>query len=309
MAPQNLDAKVLLFKLLVRQENKNTSYEKEEEDILEQLDELYDKRRFYLRGFRFWKKHDFNNAIEQFSLGKQAGDDSIPIHRDLAECYFQINELQKAKEEISLVIKPKRKITNAFILDLAAKIAIYSGDFQSAKEIISQLDVVDKPENVNHRKATLAIKEKRFDDALSDSNNACCSDRVLPQMLLLNMNIAIHSNQFDLVEQDYTRYQSLFKQYSKDMLEVLYSTMLLKRDGWQSATAGFSKIRNKDRPIAINLKYKILQKKLEDRKLSISERNKTEEKLKSINIDTTRDVLDVNQYYEYRDDDMIDRLR
>lgn len=303
--PDNFDAKVLLFKLLVRQDNKSISHDDEENNILKELDERYDSRRFYLKGFRFWKKHKFEWAIEQFELGKKAGDDSIQIHRDLAECYFQINNLEKSKHEIEIVMKPGRKIKNAFILDLAAKIAIYSNDFDNAKELITQLELVDKPENVYHRKAVLAIKEKRYEDAMTYSEKACSSKKVLPQMILLHMNIAMHRKNYDLVENDYNRYLNNYK-HSSDMLEVLYSTMLLYRDGWQSAEAGFSKVFNKKSPIALDLRYKILQKQLDDHYKSPSDRKQIEKELADLTNSRKRDVLDINQYYESRNDNNID---
>lgn len=303
--PNNFDAKVLLFKLLVRQDNKSISHDDEENDILKELNERYDSRRFYLKGFRFWKRHKFESAIEQFELGKKAGDDSIQIHRDLAECYFQINNLEKSKYEIEIVMRPGRKIKNAFILDLAAKIAIYSNDFDSAKELITQLELVDKPENVNHRKAVLAIKEKRYEDAMAYSTKACSSERVLPQMMLLHMNIAMHGKNYDIVENDYKQYKDTYK-HSSDMLEVLYSTMLLYRDGWQSAEAGFSKVFNKKSPIALDLRYKILQKQLNDHHTSIAVRKLIEEELSKLTNSRISDVLDINQYYESSNDNNID---
>ena len=298
--PDNFDAKILLFKLLVRLETKSVSHEKEENDLLSELDERYDPRRFYLRGFRFRKRNKFMDAIEQFELGKKAGDDSIQIHRDLAECYFQINDLEKSKQEIEIVMKPGRKIENAFILDLAAKIAIYSNDFDSANDLISRLELVDRPENVNHRKAVLAIKEKKYDDAMIYSTKACSSEKVLPQMILLHMNIALHRKNYDVVESDYNRYKKTYKHQS-DMLEVLYSTMLLYRDGWQNADAGFSKVLNKENPIALDLRYKIIQKQLKDPNTSLANKKRIEKEIEALKNSRKSDVLTINQYYESRD--------
>lgn len=305
--PNNSEAKILLFKLLVRQENKSSLHNDEENDILLELDEQYDPRRFYLRGFRFWKRHKFDSAIDQFNLGKKAGDNSIPIHRDLAECYFQTNQLEKAKQEINIVMKPGRKIKNAFILDLAAKIAIYSNDFDNANYLIAQLELVDRPENVNHRKAILAIKEKRYEDAMTYSTEACSSERVLSQMILLHMNIAIHGKSYKIVEDDYNRFIKKYN-HSSDMLEVLYSTMLLNRDGWQSADAAFSKISNKKSPIALDLRYKILQKQLSDHSTTLATRKRIEKELEDLVASRKRDVLEVNQYYEGRMDNNVDML-
>lgn len=301
--PTMLDAKILLFKLLVRQEPRVNigKIEEEENAILSYLEEKYDRRKYYLCGFRFWKRRHFYNAIEQFELGKKAGDDSIPLHRDLAECYFQINDIAKAREEIALVMKPGRKIINPFILDLAAKIAIYSYDFPEARELISRLECIDNPANVLHRKATLAIKEKQYDYALNLANDACASENVLPQMIMLRMNIAIHSDRFDIVENDY---KTLSRK--NDIIEILYASMLLKRDGWRAAEASLCKIFNKNSAIAQNLYYKILLKKSMDETVSFLIRKKAKSELEKINISKMQDVLDVAQFYERRNDNMDD---
>lgn len=307
LAPNNIDAKVLLFKLLVRQDNKSISHDEEEDAILKELEEQYDPRRYYLKGFKFWKRHRFDLAIKQFELGKIAGDDSIPIHRDLAECYFQNDNIEKAKQEIELVMRPRRKIKNAFILDLAAKIAIYSNDFKSANDLIAQLELIDRPANVNHRKAVLAIKEKRYDDAMTYSTNSCSSEKVLPQMILLHMNIALHRKDYAVVESDYNRYKNMYK-HPSDMLEVLYLTMLLNRDGWEKAEAGFSKVSNKESPIALDLRYKILQKQLGDHHTSLANRKRIEKEIEELDKSRLSDVLTINQFYENRNDNNIDIL-
>lgn len=92
------------------------------------------------------------------------------------------------------------------------------------------------------------------------------------------------------------------------MLEVLYSTMLLNRDGWQSADAAFSKISNKKSPIALDLRYKILQKQLIDHCTTLATRKRIEKELDDLAASRKRDVLDVNQYYEGRMDNNVDML-
>lgn len=81
-------------------------------------------------------------------------------YRDLAECYYQVNEVEKAQEQIDNIMSSgNRKINNAFILDLASKIAINQEKFDKATELLDKQSLVDHPENVEHRKATYEIKK------------------------------------------------------------------------------------------------------------------------------------------------------
>lgn len=300
------DARNILFKVLVRQENQKNYQQlnNEQNDLLKELGKNSYKRTYYLAGFREWKRNHFNDAIVQFKLGKSAGDDSIQLHRDLAECLYQIDNIPEAQKEINIVMEPPRKIKNAFILDLASKIAINAGDFDSADALLIRQELVDHPENIEHRKATYYIKRDDHPTAMVHATNACQGNKHLPQMHLLRMNIGIHTEQFDIVETEYKYIKENFYWYNPDICEILFSNMLLKRNGWQQAEASFNNIHNKSSSVALSLKYKILCTKLADRMLPIIERNRAEIEKATINSAKTRDVLVLLQFYDGRKDNV-----
>lgn len=295
------DARVLLFKQLVRQETSKTreKYNVEENNILEVLHKSYDTRFYYLEGFRYWKRRKFYDAIDQFELAKKAGDDSITVHRDLAECYYQTNQIDRAQKEIDLVMGD-RKINNPFILDLATKIAISLDNFELARELLDKQESIDRYENVEHRWATFYMKAEQYLDALNHSTNACEGDRVLPEMHLLRMNIAIHLKKYNIVEDEYKFVREKYKHYNVDICEALYTTMLLFTKGWQVAEAGLIKINNKTSPITLNLRHKILTNKLTDKMLTPILRQKVQEELSEIEKSRMVDILYQIQYYDIR---------
>lgn len=293
------DARVLLFKQLVRQETSKTREKDniEEDDILDILHKLNDTRFYYLEGFRYWKRRKFNDAIARFKLAITAGDDSIPVHRDLAECYYQTNQIDKAQKEINFVMGD-RKINNPFILDLATKVAISLDNFDLAKELLDKQELIDRKENVEHRWATFYMKAEQYSDALKHSTNACEGDRVLPEMHLLRMNIAIHLKKYDIVEEEYKFIKGKYKHYNADICETLYATMLLFTKGWQVAEAGLMKINNKTSPIVLNLRHKILTNKLADKSLSPVSKQTVQEELSEIEKGRMVDILYQIQYYD-----------
>lgn len=297
------DAWVLLFKVLVRQEtHKNIKENNIEEDkILDILVNSNDARHYYLQGFRFWKRRKYHEAIDKFLLAKTSGDDSIPTHRDLAECYYQTNQIGNAQQEINSVLK-SRKINNPFILDLATKIAIETDDFDYANTLLEKQELVDRHENIEHRRATYYMKMLDYETALLHSTNACNGERVLPQMHLLRMNIAIHLKNYGMVEDEYQYIKKNYKHYSYDTCEILYITMLLYRRGWEAAEARFSKIKKTDSPFARNLRYKIIAEK--ERDISISQIDKQKLQMEKAKLDTQRllDILSQLQCYDFQFD-------
>ncbi len=299
------DARFLLFKQLVRQESPKTKekYNTEENSILEVLRTSYDIRFYYLEGFRCWKRRKFKDAINYFELAIKAGDNSITVHRDLAECYYQINQIGKAQKEIALVMGTEdgdRKISNPFILDLASKIAISLDNFELARELLDKQELVDRSENVEHRWATFYMKKEQYSDALEHSTNACEGERVLPEMHLLRMSIAIRLKKYDIVDEEYKFIHQKCKFYNADICETLYTTMLLFTRGWQTAEAGLLKINNKTSPIVLNLRHKILTAKLADKTITPIVKQKIQAELNEIEKKRMDDILNQMQYYDIR---------
>lgn len=277
MIDENLNpAKSILFKVLVRQETtRNIRNVAEEEDqILESLRKARDKGVFYLEGFRLLKRRRYEQAIQKFRLAIQSGDTSIPTYRDLAECYYQTNQIEEARKEIDTIIKD-RKIENPFIIDLAAKISIGIEDYDEADSLLEKQELVDRPENVAHRRATYYLKKEDYTTALSYANIACQGDRVLPEMHLLRMGIAIHTGDYNLVNSEYELIGNKYSHYNRDVREILYTTMLLQTQGWAAAEASFMRIRGQS-PYAKNIRYKIICAKLKDDKVPFYEKTELE---------------------------------
>ena len=275
--PDLTDAKSLLFMALVRQEtSRNWERTTEEENsILDYLRGKNYKGVYYLEGFRLLKRRKYEEAIKRFTLAIQAGDNSIPTYRDLAECYYQTNQVAEAQREIDVVVKD-RKINNPFILDLAAKIAIGSGEFNEAEAYLDKQELVDRPENVAHRRATYCVKKDDYQTALYYANEACNGERVLPEMHLLRMSIAIRLGDYKLAKEEYELIGKEYSHYNHEVREILHATMLLHSQGWEAAEANSRQLRGQS-PYARNLRHKIVCAKLKDAKVSIFEKKRLEE--------------------------------
>lgn len=228
-----------------------------------------------IRKIRFLKRRSYQEAIRRFHFAIEAGDSSIPTYRDLAECYYQTNQIEEAQKKIETVMKD-RKINNPFILDMAAKIAISIEDFDNASDILDRQALIDQPENIAHRWATYYLKKGDYATAFQYANTACSGERALPEMYLLRMSIAIHQANYKSVKDDYDYIAQKYKHYNHDVREVLYTIMLLNTQGWEAAEAGFQRIR-RENPYTRNLRYKIINAKLKDNQVPFHEKKKLEE--------------------------------
>lgn len=285
---QLLPAHILLFKVLVRQETGRTRAEKnrEEDEILAILRGAHSKEIHYLEGFRHLKRHRYYDAINAFRHSILSGDSSIPTYRDLAECYYQIDEIEQAQAQIDNIMRSdNRKINNAFILDLASKIAISQEEFDKVTDLLDKQSLVDYAENVEHRKATCEMKKGNYPRAFEHATNACNGERVLPQMHLLRMNIAIHLKDWKTAEDEYREINELYKHYPVDVREILYTTMVLQTQGGDAAEAAFKRIHNPETPYARGIRHKIIEHQLSSgfidpikRQALISEKSELETK-------------------------------
>ena len=293
-------AKIILFKVLVRQEttHNRTETTKEEDSLLDDLRTNYDKSVYYLEGFRLLKRRKYVDAINKFCLAIESGDTSIPTYRDLAECYYQTNQVNEAQKKIETVMKD-RKINNPFILDMAAKISISIEDFGRASEFLDKQGLVDRVENVEHRWATYYLKKGEYSTALKHANAACNGERALPEMYLLRMSIAIHQKNYQLVKEDYDLIANKYTHYNHDVREVLYTTMLLQSKGWEAAEAGFCRIRGKN-PYTLNLRYKIICNKLKDNNVPFHEMKKLQAEKDQLESKIMFDPLCQFQCYDFQ---------
>lgn len=203
-----------------------------------------------------------------------------------------------AQKEIEVIMKD-RKINNPFILDMAAKIAISVEDFNGARNILEKQELVDRIENVAHRWATYYLKKGEYSAAFRYADDACNGERVLPEMYLLRMNIAIHQKNYQMVKDDYELIGKKYAHYNHDVREVLYTTMLLQSQGWETAEAAFCHIR-RENPYTRNLRYKIVSAKLNDNKIPFHEKRDLEAEKSQLEKKQMFDPLHQFQCYDFQ---------
>ncbi|PEU28642.1 toll/interleukin-1 receptor domain-containing protein [Bacillus wiedmannii] len=285
---QNLDeARVILFKSSVR-ENRNS------DSILNEL-KIRDYKGYYaLKGFRDLKRRKYKEAIKSYKLAIASGDESVVVYREIAECYYWLDDYQQATKYIDTIVK-RNKRPNPFVLDLAAKISIESKEFEKANEYIATLELVDRPENVSHRKASLYSKQGNYVEAIKFAEEACKRQPPLPETFINKAYILIMLEKYEDAQEVLEDIKNRFKaQSKKDFYNELRCKLAIETTGWEEAQIYFNQLSNQRSEYAKVLKFKILELKIADFKIDLVERQKLKQELRSLEEQGINELIENN---------------
>lgn len=258
-------ARTVLFKALVR-----LRYWREAGQVLDVIDQMSRRERFYLRGFLEWKQGHPTSALNWFRLGWEGGDQSLSILRDSAYCSFVSGKMDDARFYINKALERTR---DKFILDLAAQIAIFSDNIPDANKYLDELKKIDQVFYYN-RRGTLKYKQERYEQALKDVEKAYTTkylflDIVIQRIVLL---IILDKPQ---AEGEILKLESFLGDRS-DIIRGLWSNYYLQKGQWAVANSYWQKIWQKELPSFKELRRVMLEQKKEDIMVSLPERKEAE---------------------------------
>lgn len=261
-------ARAILFKALVRQR-----YWNEARRVLEEIEQLGRRERFYLRGFLEWKRGHAEEALNWFRWGWETGDQSLSIIRDSAYCSFVAGKMDDAKFYINKALSRTR---NKYVLDLAAQIAIFSDNILDAEKYLSELKELDEVFFYN-RRGTLRYKQERYKEALKDVEKAYNSDyptldiRVQRIILMIILDIP-------RAEEEILQIEGMLGDRS-DIVRGLRCNYFLQKGQWAIANQYWQQIWQKELPSFKELRRALLELKKRDMKIPVTERKEAETEL------------------------------
>lgn len=278
------EARVILFKSLVR-ENENS------DTVLKELKDRDYRGYNALKGFRDLKKKNYSEAIKSYNLAMASGDESLAVYREIAECYYWMGDYENAKKYINNVLE-RKKPTNPFVLDLAAKISIEGKDFKKAEEYISALELVDRPENVSHRKALLFSKQGDYNKAIQFAEEACKRQPPLPETFLNHAYILIMLERYSEAQEVLDDFKESFKsQTKKDFYLELRCKLAIENSGWEEAEIYLKQLKSISDYSKV-LKFKIIELKIADKKVSLLEKNNLSKELQELKSQGIAELID-----------------
>lgn len=271
------EARVILAKSYIR-----LNEHIEAEQILKELRNNGYPQYHSLQGFKHLKKREYEQAIHAYKNAINNDDQSKPVYRGIAECYYWRGDYDNAEMYINYTLN-NGSAPNKFIVDLAAKIAIEKGDITKAEELIKTLEIIDRPENVAHRKAVLLSKQEKWVEALQYSKQACLRQPPLPEMFLTKAHIQIVLEEFDSADQTLAELNKTFGNYEKkDAYLGLLCKKYISKENWALAERYFKKLQNKNAKYYKVSKIQILRLKILDTSIPLYERRELENELKLI---------------------------
>jgi len=154
------------------------------------LNNLSKEKYLIVLAFKKMKEGKFEEAAKFYEEFRELYYSPPYIYRDLGECYYQLNNLDKVREILNEGLA-KTKFKNKFMLDLAAKNAIKQDNFVEAQSYIDYLEKVDNHGSVLHRRASLALKEGKFEEAKQFAEEAVKDPNSRREFYFLLANIYI----------------------------------------------------------------------------------------------------------------------
>lgn len=124
---------------------------------IERLQHIGDTRdsQFY-RGFLERSRGRHRDAIRFYERARALGRGGLALERDLAECYYQVGDLEKATFHIEEA--QAKQADNPYVVTLRIKIACRRGDEVTARALLELLDQVDRPDFAAHRRARVDLE-------------------------------------------------------------------------------------------------------------------------------------------------------
>lgn len=164
-SPQSISGRDFLIRALIQED-----LWKEAEDELRVFRSYAPIRDWhFLNGFLHRKAGRLKLALPEFHLAEKHGRGGAALHREIANAYFLLSDLPKAKQYVDrgLLIRETR-----FLVDLKVQIAIAEGQEQEARRGLVQLEAMDSEAFVWHRLSTVEHRFGRYGQALHAAEQA-----------------------------------------------------------------------------------------------------------------------------------------
>jgi tetratricopeptide (TPR) repeat protein len=275
--PENSLARIYLVRALIKQE----MYSEADKEIekLRMQGQLRDA--FFLKGFLLRHKHDLNAAITAYKTAVSYGRRGIAVHRELANCYFQIGDYERAREHID--IATQWQSDNRFIVDLQVQISIRLMDERTATTQLGILNDLDEPAHYQHRLSTFHYAFGRFDQAYKAAKTACELEEHPPVAHLSQLiKCEIETGRLDDAGKALARLDAEYPRTSHDIRVGLRVKWAVKREAYQEALILWESLHEKSLPIHKALKLSILNGLALGAAISPSEKGRISAEIKEL---------------------------
>lgn len=202
---------------------------------------------YFLRGFLERHRGRHGGAARFYERAVADGYGGLAIHRDLAECYLHLDQLDKALEHVE--IARSKQADNRFVVDLQVKILCRERKEGEARELLPLLDEVDDQSFAVHRRSRVAYEFSRYDEAYSSAKRAAQSAERPAFEVLANLALCeVMTNRLDDAEVTLARLRQLYRNLRKDVQTAIRVNLLLAHRDYETALETCASFENRERP-------------------------------------------------------------
>ncbi|MFI8233465.1 tetratricopeptide repeat protein [Streptomyces sp. NPDC085900] len=253
---------------------------------------------FYLGGFLERHRGNHRKAVQYYEKSLSFGRGGVAVHRDMADCYLQLKNLDRAEEHIA--VAQAKQPDNKFIIDLRIRIACMRRDEVKARELLGLLYEVDEPVFWNHRASRVEYAFGNPEEAYEKAKSACNSaDRPSFEILANFVRCAIGTNRTSEAIEVLDRLDQHYRLQKPDVRLGLRARLSITQGNFDEALDYIAKISQPGLPVHLMLKRDAIRGILDNRALSHGERAELQESLKEIEIKIERETQGA-----YLEDDM-----
>jgi tetratricopeptide (TPR) repeat protein len=228
----------------------------------------------YLRGFLERNRGDHREAAKHYVLALRSGRGGVSLHRDLADCYFQLGDMESASRHIEEA--QSKQSDNPYVLSLRIKIACRLADKVTAYALLPILEKVDKPVFAAHRRSRV---ELAFGDPLTAHEyalKAVESSTRPPGEALANLaHCQILIGETAEALKTLSRLEQIEKNRRSDVLNGLRASAAIQEKRFEDALGYCVELKG-SAPVHARLKHDALKGLLEHAALSPEERQEKE---------------------------------
>lgn len=207
-----------------------------------------------------------DKELSQAHALKLAGKiDSIAviIHRELAQCYYEEKEYKKAMDHLAEA--HKRDKDNRYVVDLEIQIAVKTGDRKRAEDRLVTLRLIDDEHFYLHRKSTVEYRFQEPEAAYQSSKRALVGLTRPPFAFLSQLiKCEIKTDRLDDAKSGLDELERKFRTTHHDIRLGLRCKYEIARGNWNAALGLWERIREKNRPVHLILRYLAMNGKILD---------------------------------------------
>jgi tetratricopeptide (TPR) repeat protein len=268
---------------------------------LEDVDEMrslgHVRDAYFLRGFLERNSGNYKEAIKYYERAKHAGWTGLALERDLAECYFEADEFERATEYIDAA--QSRQPDNPYVLSLRIKIACRQFDEETARRLLPLLKQADRPNFGAHRRSLVELTFGNISAAYEYALEAVGSEDRPPAEALANLAYCqILVNQTSAAIDTIERLESLYGSRWSDALASLKARAAIAEGRYENAL-NFLNLAARDSVTKMKLERDALKGSLEHDYLAPEVRQEREHRLTELEhrLSTTEPDGDADEHY------------